>query len=231
MKHRPAEHRTDEIPSLSLPQFEQRLASRVPTLSGDAIERLHRHYEELRTWNERLGLIGPGTFATIVERHYGESLAALPWLDRRPGARSLLDVGSGAGFPGIVLAICRPALRVTLLESTERKAAFLRRSARAAGADVSVLAGFLRDALPAGAPETLDFVTLRAVKLAPAGWHALRARLAPDGLLLQWSGPAMPAPEGFQEVGPAVPLAGGDRRSIRAWSAASGERKRAQGPP
>lgn len=207
-----------DLPEISPAELASRLAPFAPALPAGVVERLGRHYSELRRWNLRLGLIGPGTVDQIVERHYGESVAALSWIDARPEANELLDIGSGAGFPGLVLAICRPRLRVTLLESRERKAAFLRRSALAAGAGgVRVSGGFLDANLPDEVPERLDFVTLRAVKLADAAWRALLARLAPDGLVLQWSGPASTTPAGLREAGTAMPLAGGERRSIRAW--------------
>jgi 16S rRNA (guanine527-N7)-methyltransferase len=214
------EHRRapEPLPCLSLDDLATRIAPFGAPLAVEVLERLLRHYEELRAWNARLGLIGSGTFDTVVERHYGESVAALRWIDGSDGGGELLDVGSGAGFPGLVLAICRPRLRVTLLESRERKAAFLRRAARLAGAEVRVITGFLRDALPEGVPQRLDFVTLRAVKLGAAGWRALRTRLAPAGLVLQWTGPATPSPPGFREAGPAVALPGSESRGIRAWT-------------
>jgi 16S rRNA (guanine527-N7)-methyltransferase len=166
--------------------------------------------------------VGLGTAKEIVERHYGESVAALSIVDAAPGGlsgRDLLDVGSGAGFPGLILAICRPALRVTLLEARRRKAEFLRRSARSAAVDVRVVEGFLDRTLPDDVPEKLDFVTLRAVKLGPASWRALRARLAPGGLVLQWSGPeSAPPPGGFEQTSE-LELAASRQRSIRVWAA------------
>jgi 16S rRNA (guanine527-N7)-methyltransferase len=212
-----------ELPAISVSDFARRLRARVPEVPERTVERLHRHYQELRRWNARLSLVGPGTAEEVVERHYAESVAALPWIETRPGPRVLLDVGSGAGFPGLVLAICCPRLRVTLLESRARKVAFLTRAAHLAGAleQVRVVEGFLGDALPGGAPERLDFVALRAVKLDSAAWAVLRARLAPGGLVLQWSGPESPSPPaGFQRAGDDVPLAGGERRTIRIWAAA-----------
>ena len=71
-------------------------------LDDRSIDALFAHYRELALWNRRTNLIGPGTAGEILARHYGESLAALPLIPA--GARRGLDLGSGAGFPGIVLA-------------------------------------------------------------------------------------------------------------------------------
>jgi 16S rRNA (guanine527-N7)-methyltransferase len=220
-----------ELPDIPLGEFVERLQALDPGLSAETAERLHRHYGELRRWNRRLSLVGPGTVREVVERHYGESVVALSLLPRPEAAataRQLLDVGSGAGFPGLVMAVCRPDLRVTLLEPRERKAAFLLRSAHLAAAPVVVLRGFLRDSLPAGAPERLDFVTLRAVKLGAAAWEALRERLVRNGRVLQWSGPERhPPPAGFESIGETL-LPGGNRW-IRALGLASPDAP--QAPP
>ena len=65
-------------------------------VSDGALDRLWLHYQELRRWNPTLSLVGPGTAGEIVERHYGEALAALPLL--RPGPQVVIDAGSGAGM-------------------------------------------------------------------------------------------------------------------------------------
>jgi 16S rRNA (guanine527-N7)-methyltransferase len=212
-----------ELPEISAEEFADRLRAYAPDLPPAAVAALHLHYRELRRWNARLSLIGPGTAHEVVERHYGDSLAALPLLDSL--AAELLDVGSGAGFPGLVLAVARPALRVTLLESRERKAAFLARSAQLVDARVRVVEGFLGRSLPNGVPERLDFVTLRAVRLE-AGWEVLRQRLSPGGRLLQWSGPESPAPPATFEQIAEVRVRWGERRSIRVYTVASGANDR-----
>jgi 16S rRNA (guanine527-N7)-methyltransferase len=84
----------------------------------------------LRRWNGVYGLVGPNESARLVERHVLPSLA----LADRLGARaSLLDVGSGAGFPGLVVALFNPERRVVLVERNGKKARFLEHAARRLG--------------------------------------------------------------------------------------------------
>ncbi|MGQ9688809.1 MAG: 16S rRNA (guanine(527)-N(7))-methyltransferase RsmG [Desulfobaccales bacterium] len=80
------------------------------------------YLRELQTWNTRINLTGLRTARDIILKGFLDSLAVLPFLDNPP---SLADLGSGAGFPGLVLKLARPALALTLVESRGKKAAFL----------------------------------------------------------------------------------------------------------
>ena len=82
-------------------------------------------------------LVSPRAAEELESRHVPECLALARMLPDGPGR--LVDVGSGGGLPGIVIAIARPDLRVTLLESTRKKAEFLRATARSLGLDVEVV--------------------------------------------------------------------------------------------
>lgn len=88
------------------------------------IEQFARYSAELRAWNTRVNLTAITDEEGIVARHFLDSLrCALSWGD---APSSLIDIGSGAGFPGLPLKILRPELRVALVESVGKKAAFLR---------------------------------------------------------------------------------------------------------
>ena len=100
------------------------------TLSDDQVRHLWEHYEILLRWNERINLTSIPPGEEMVIRHYCESLFFGAHMPVAPDAMSILDLGSGAGFPGIPMAILRPSWRITLLESHQRKAVFLRESAR-----------------------------------------------------------------------------------------------------
>jgi 16S rRNA (guanine527-N7)-methyltransferase len=174
----------------------------------------------LLRWNARMNLTAIRDEEGILSRHFAEGIAcarALP-----DGIATLLDFGSGAGFPGIPIALCRPEIAVTLGESQGKKAAFLHEAVRALGISAAV---------HSGRAESLTFrfdcVTLRAVDRMPqavqaaselvgnGGWLAI---MTTEGELahvqssfrgeLSWLSP-MPLPGGDTRV-----LALGQRRII-----------------
>ncbi len=100
----------------------------IGTVSQAEAERLFAHYELLLRWNRVLNLTRIEAVADAVERHYCESLFLADRLPR--GSFRVLDVGSGAGFPGLPLAIRRRDLQITLAESHVRKSVFLREASR-----------------------------------------------------------------------------------------------------
>lgn len=201
------------LPAISPTAFAAGIAAVSPEpLPAAARAALYAHYLELRRWNERLGLIGPGTADDLLVRHFGESLAALPLLPR--AARHGVDLGSGGGFPGLVLAAVRPDLEMTLVEARERKWAFLVAAARRASLPCRCLNVRVTSPLPAELPERIDLVTVRALKLEPEVLKALARRLTPAGAVLLWTGerdPELP-PELVAQA--SLRLAGGERRRI-----------------
>lgn len=202
------------LPPLDLETFARRLRRISPEpLTEGVVSALWAHYETLAQWGRGMSLIGPGTEVDAIERHYGESLAALEWIDRARGGR-LLDVGTGAGFPGFVIAAARPRLDVFLVESRERKWAFLRAAAARASLPCQCLNARVSASLPPEVPEELEFVTLRAVNLPPATLVALLGRLGRAGALLWWRG-AEPTelPAGWA-VARQLALPGSERRQV-----------------
>jgi 16S rRNA (guanine(527)-N(7))-methyltransferase RsmG len=98
------------------------------SLSESQLDLLEGHYNLLVRWNARLNLTRIDAIEEAVRLHYCESLflgTKLP-----PGPIRIVDVGSGAGFPGIPIAILRPECYLTLVESHQRKAVFLREASR-----------------------------------------------------------------------------------------------------
>jgi len=206
---------TPELPPRQRADFDSLLsppgAASAP--AAGAAERLLAHYEELRRWAPRTDLVGPGAAAELLERHYGEALAALPWLPAGPAR--LVDLGSGAGFPGFVLAAARPDLEVWLVEPRERKAAFLRAAARRAGLSLTVVVARVGAAPPPGLPDEIALVTLRALRLEPRAWRGLLPKLRPAARLLAWTG-AEPPPLPVELVaGRSLLLPGSRGRRLR----------------
>ena len=204
-----------ELPEISRDAFEREIAALSPeSLSGRSIAALYAHYRELSRWNQRTNLIGPGTAGEILTRHYGESFAALPLLP--PEARVGLDLGSGAGFPGLVLAAARPGLEMTLVESRERKWAFLAAAVRKASLPCRCLNVRVQIPLPAGLPESIDVITSRALRLDLDTWDALANRLDAAGRVLLWVGERDPELPPALVLCGSVPLVESDRRRVLA---------------
>ncbi|WP_275005274.1 16S rRNA (guanine(527)-N(7))-methyltransferase RsmG [Promicromonospora iranensis] len=94
----------------------------VKAYLGDAYDGVARYAEMLRDQGELRGLIGPREVPRIWERHILNSAAIMPYL---PASGSVADIGSGAGLPGVVLALMRPDLEVILIEPMERRTTWL----------------------------------------------------------------------------------------------------------
>lgn len=135
-------------------------------------------------WNEKINLTAIRDHDQCITRHFGESLLAAPHLAM---ADSLLDIGSGAGFPGLALKIALPELAVTLLEPVAKKRAFLKEAARTCGfTHVEVRGDRLEDFAGAAPLRVFDSAAMRAVGNLP-GLVPLAARcLKPQGSLLLW---------------------------------------------
>lgn len=127
-------------------------------VSRETTEKLQTYLDLLLRWQKRINLVGPSTLHDPWRRHMLDSAQLFPALPA--GARRLADIGSGAGFPGLVLAILG-APDVQLVESDSRKCAFLREAARVCEADVTIHNHRIESLGPLGA----DIVTARA--LAP----------------------------------------------------------------
>ncbi len=132
----------------------------LASVSRETRERLDLYADLLRKWQRSINLVGPRTIDDLWNRHFTDSAQLLPLIP--PASRVLVDFGSGAGFPGLVLAILGVA-EVHLIESDQRKATFLREVARATGTPVTVHAKRIEQV----APFPADVVSARA--LAPLG--------------------------------------------------------------
>jgi 16S rRNA (guanine527-N7)-methyltransferase len=133
-------------------------------VSREIAERLDRFVDLLLQWQRTCNLIAPSTIPAIWTRHVADSLQLLAIA---PTAMRWIDLGSGAGFPGLVIACAlagRPGAVVHLVESNTKKAAFLREAARHTGAP-AIVHSVRIEAFVAGHKETVDAVTARA--LAP----------------------------------------------------------------
>lgn len=145
-------------------------------LPAEAIAQLDAFLALLIAWNKRINLTAVRDPETIVRRHFAESLFAAEHVPS--GTATLLDFGSGAGFPGIPIAVARPEITVTLAESQGKKAAFLREAVRTLGLRAEVWAGRVEQM---AAERVFDAVTLRAVDKMPEACRLGVARVRSGG--------------------------------------------------
>lgn len=148
-------------------------------ISRETQARLDAHLALLRRWNAKINLVAKATLAEAQSRHLADSAQLAPLIP--DGARTLVDLGSGAGFPGLVLAILRPDLAVTLVDSDARKIAFLREAVRETGAgNVRVHHGRV-EALTLPPP---DILTARAFAPLESFLSVAAALIGPDTLVI-----------------------------------------------
>lgn len=164
----------------SIAEFRATLGDTVP-VSRETEARLEAFVAALVAWNARINLIAAGELARIWTRHVADSAQLLPLLPA--GARRIADLGSGAGFPGLVLAILA-GIETHLVESDRRKAAFLAEAARLSAAPVRVHAA-RAEAL---APLDADIVTARALAPLPELLPLAARHLAQGGACLLLKG-------------------------------------------
>lgn len=152
----------------------------TPTQATQTLAYLHL----LLRWNEKINLTAIRNEAECVTRHFGESLFIAHHIQPHG---NLLDIGSGAGFPGLALKIVFPDLSVTLLEPVTKKRAFLKEAARVCAFDHVAVRGDRLEELASATPApAFDYATMRAVgnltELVPLAAQCLK----PGGSLLLW---------------------------------------------
>lgn len=188
-----------------------------------APELLARYHAMLMDWNTRINLTGDTRFETALTRHYLDSLAPLACGDVFTPAARVIDVGSGAGFPGLPLAIARPDMQVMLVDSLAKRVAFLRAVTQELGLSnvtyVYSRAEELTSYCGAGEPaipllrERFDVAVARAVAPLPVLCELLLPFVRVGGRMVCYKGPAAAAELSFGQT--AARLLGGGTIDIR----------------
>lgn len=160
------------------------------TPTFDEMNRLQAYLELLLRWNSRINLTSVRDARECVTRHFGESLYLARFVRLEGG---LLDIGSGAGFPGLALKITFPKLRVTLLEPVGKKRAFLKEVARACEMDLvevrsEQLGEFVKHQIETGRQRQFDAATSRALARPAALIPEATQCLERGGGLYLWLG-------------------------------------------
>ena len=157
----------------------------------EAWRRLAVYHAMLLEWNGRMDLTNVPR-QEMALRHYGDSLLPLACEGWFPPDARLIDVGSGAGFPGMPLAIVRPDLRVTLLDAQRKRCDFLQAVVGQAGLrNVTVIHGRAEDAARGDLRESMDIAAARAVAPLNVLLEYLLPFVRQGGRALCWKGPAV----------------------------------------
>ena len=183
-------------------------------LDASQLDRFERFYREMVDWNRTINLTTVTEYEEVQTRHFLDSLtvsAAIP-SPALTGAK-LLDVGSGAGLPGVPLAIAHPGLNVMLLEATQKKAVFLEHLVGKLGLDAGVLTGRAESlARDASLRERFDVVVSRAVARLPVLVELTLPFCRVGGIVVaQKSRSAKPE---IEEAEPAIGRLGGRLRDV-----------------
>jgi 16S rRNA (guanine527-N7)-methyltransferase len=177
------------MPTLSESRIADLLTPYLPYPLATLIPQLSAYLDLLLKWNARTNLTAIRDPEEIVRRHFGESLFAARHLNQgnldpstsEPGAITLLDFGSGAGFPGIPIALLHPNIQVTLAESQNKKSSFLREAVRTLKLPNVEVWAARAETLPAD--RQFRIVTLRAVDNMEDAITVAKGRIAPGGQL------------------------------------------------
>lgn len=144
-----------------MPEFGPEEFAAKTGVSRETLARLKAYADVLSDWNARHNLVAKSTLPDLWQRHFWDSAQLATLIPS--AARSLADLGSGAGFPGLVLATMLPGLSVTLHEATTKKCAFLQLAAERMGVPVTIRNARLEDL----SPTRFDVVTARALAPLP----------------------------------------------------------------
>jgi 16S rRNA (guanine527-N7)-methyltransferase len=180
-------------------------------LPPSVVEALDAYAELLRRWAPRLNLVGTGDLTFLEERHLGDSLRLLRFVAEAPPG-PCIDVGSGAGLPGIPLALALPKRHWRLLEPRRNRAAFLERAVRELGVEAEVVVDSAEGAArKEGFAAAHAVATARALAPPPDALKKLLPLVRPGGLALLLQGRNAVVSEGTEVPEPGIAIVRTDR--------------------
>ncbi len=190
-------------------------------LSASAIDSFMLYLAELKRWGAKMNLTARADEKEIISRHFLDSLTLLPTL-RDLGCKKILDMGSGAGFPGLPLKIAAPELDITLMDAREKRVFFLRHLIRSLGlsAGISAIKG-RAEVVPPGLAAAFECLTSRAFSHLNTFLPFSMPYLMEKGFIIAMKGPNGPEELKGLEIdgleGPRIVrthIPGGDRETL-----------------
>lgn len=160
-------------------------------LDEGQIEKFSVYLDELKKWNRRFNLIGPATDEEIVRRHFLDSLSIVSVLPIAPGRLPIafLDIGSGAGFPGIPVKIALPEISLALLDSSKKKTEFMRHLCKKLDVKAEIICNRAENVAKMSTHcNKYDFVVARAVAKLSTAEELCLPFLRSNGMLILQTG-------------------------------------------
>lgn len=183
-------------------------------LTAEMADKYATYATLLAEWNQKMNLTAITDAEGMLVKHFLDSLTAIPLLP--DGACSLIDVGTGAGFPGVPMAICRPDIRLTLLDSLQKRLTFLDTLCRELGVKVTLIHARAEDGgRKPDLRERFDVATARAVAALPVLSEYCLPFVKPGGLFIALKGPD--ADKEMEQARRAIGLLGGRIADDRVW--------------
>jgi 16S rRNA (guanine527-N7)-methyltransferase len=151
------------------------------TLDRELQEKIIKYQEKILNWSSRINLVSKGDRATIIENHILDSLGPIEMIPRHG---RMIDIGTGAGFPGIPIAMVRPRLHITLVESVHKKVLFLRSTRAELRLDnIEIIEGRVENLL---VTEKYDVATMRALPRWESLIDDIKIMLRPGGKIIYY---------------------------------------------
>lgn len=191
-------------------------------LDDKKIANFEIYAEMLKVWNEKMNLTAITDREEVFEKHFFDCLLLFKYINIEPDA-SIIDVGTGAGFPGYVLKLAREDLKVTLLDSLNKRLIFLNELAQNTGVSCELLHSRAEDAGNGELRETFDYSVSRAVAKLPALCEYCLPLVKENGYFISLKGPGGTAEA--NEAQNAIELLGGRLEKVVSYNLPSGDER------
>jgi 16S rRNA (guanine527-N7)-methyltransferase len=151
------------------------------SIEPELLKKITDYHDLILAWSRRINLISKGDHAQIIENHILDSLGPIELI---PRTGKLIDIGTGAGLPGIPISLVRPALRITLMESVHKKILFLRAAKNELGLEnVNIAECRLEQFIPS---EPFDIATMRALPRWESHLEKVMGMVRPGGKIIYY---------------------------------------------